>query len=115
MGVMVGVMVGICVIVGVNVGEGTVVEVGEGVAVGCSSNNVQAETRNAVREKETKCRPMADGRLLFPAGNAPTYQDLAERYGAVVIPARVRKPRDTAKVEVGIRVVERWILAAATN
>lgn len=41
----------------------------------------------------------------------PTYQDLAEHYGTAVIPARVRKPKDKAKVEVGVQVVERWILA----
>ena len=41
----------------------------------------------------------------------PTYQDMAEHYGVVVIPARVRKPKDKAKVEVGVQVVERWILA----
>jgi transposase len=41
----------------------------------------------------------------------PTYQDLATHYGVVVLPARVRKPRDKAKVEVGVQVVERWILA----
>jgi len=41
----------------------------------------------------------------------PTYHDLAQHYGAVVIPARIRAPRDKAKVEVGIQVVERWILA----
>jgi transposase len=40
-----------------------------------------------------------------------TYQDLAEHYGVAVIPARVRKPQDKAKVEVGVQVVERWILA----
>lgn len=42
----------------------------------------------------------------------PTYQDWAEHYGTVIIPARVRKPRDKAKVESGVLVVERWILAA---
>ena len=41
----------------------------------------------------------------------PTYQDMAAHYGTVVLPARVRKPRDKAKVEVGVQVVERWILA----
>lgn len=41
----------------------------------------------------------------------PTYQELATYYGTAVIPARVRKPRDKAKVEVGVQVVERWILA----
>jgi transposase len=42
----------------------------------------------------------------------PSYRDLAEHYGVVVIPARVRKPRDKAKVESGVLLVERWILAA---
>jgi transposase len=41
----------------------------------------------------------------------PTYQDLAMHYGVAVVPARVRRPRDKAKVEVGVQVVERWILA----
>jgi transposase len=41
----------------------------------------------------------------------PTYQDLAEHYGMAVLPARVRKPRDKAKVEAGVLLVERWILA----
>jgi len=41
----------------------------------------------------------------------PTYQDFARHYGLAVIPARVRKPRDKAKVEVSVQVAERWILA----
>lgn len=41
----------------------------------------------------------------------PTYQDMAQHYGVTVLPARVRRPRDKAKVEVGVQVVERWILA----
>jgi transposase len=45
----------------------------------------------------------------------PTYQDLAEHYGTVVIPARVRKARDKAKVESAVLIVERWILAALRN
>ena len=42
----------------------------------------------------------------------PTYADLAAHYGVAVLPARVQKPHDKAKVEVGVQVVERWILAA---
>jgi transposase len=42
----------------------------------------------------------------------PTYRDWAAHYDTVVIPARVRKPRDKAKVEAGVLIVERWILAA---
>jgi len=49
-----------------------------------------------------------------PALN-PAYQDFAEHYGLAVLPARVRKPRDKAKVEVGVQVVERWILARLRN
>jgi len=45
----------------------------------------------------------------------PTYQDLAQHYGAAVIPARPRKPKDKAKVEVGVQVVERWIVARLRN
>ena len=41
----------------------------------------------------------------------PSYQDLAEHYGTAVIPARVRKPQDKSKAEVGVQIVERWILA----
>ena len=42
----------------------------------------------------------------------PTYQDMATHYGVAVIPARVRRPKDKAKAELGVQVVERWILAA---
>lgn len=41
----------------------------------------------------------------------PTYQDMAAHYGVAVLPTRVRRPRDKAKVEAGVLVVERWILA----
>lgn len=42
----------------------------------------------------------------------PTYHDLSRHYGTVVIPARAGRPKDKAKVETGVLVVERWILAA---
>jgi transposase len=42
----------------------------------------------------------------------PTYAEMAAHYGTAVIPARPRKPRDKAKAESGVLVVERWILAA---
>jgi transposase len=41
-----------------------------------------------------------------------SYQELAEHYGTVIIPARVKKPRDKAKVEVGVQIAQRQILAA---
>ena len=42
----------------------------------------------------------------------PAYQEMAAHYGVGVLPARRRKPRDKAKVEAGVLVAERWILAA---
>jgi len=45
----------------------------------------------------------------------PTYQELANHYGTAVLPARKRKPRDKAKVETGVQVAERWILAPLRN
>ncbi len=45
----------------------------------------------------------------------PTYAELAYHYQVAVIPARVARPRDKAKVEVGVQVVERWILARLRN
>ena len=41
-----------------------------------------------------------------------TYHEMAQHYGIAVLPARPRKPRDKAKVENAVGVVERWILAA---
>ena len=40
-----------------------------------------------------------------------TYADLAAHYDTAVIPARPYKPRDKAKVEVGVLLVQRWIMA----
>jgi transposase len=43
------------------------------------------------------------------------YEELAEHYGAAVLPARPKKPRDKAKVEVGVQIAQRWILARLRN
>jgi transposase len=40
-----------------------------------------------------------------------TYQDLATHYATVILPTRVARPRDKAKVESAVQVVERGILA----
>ena len=42
----------------------------------------------------------------------PTYLELAQHYGFAVIPARPAKPRDKAKVEGGVLIAQRWILAS---
>lgn len=41
----------------------------------------------------------------------PTYREFARHYQVAIIPARVARPRDKAKVEAGVLLVERWILA----
>jgi transposase len=41
----------------------------------------------------------------------PSYAELARHYGTAVLPARPSKPRDKAKAETGVQLVERWILA----
>ncbi len=43
-----------------------------------------------------------------PVLNA-SYQEMATHYGIAILPARVRKPRDKAKVEVAVQLVERWV------
>jgi transposase len=40
---------------------------------------------------------------------------MAEHYRVVIIPTRSRKPRDKAKVEAGVLLAERWILARLRN
>lgn len=44
-----------------------------------------------------------------------TYEEMARHYGTSVFPARPRKPKDKAKVEVAVQVVQRWILARMRN
>jgi len=44
-----------------------------------------------------------------------TYEEMAQHYGTVVVPARPRHPRDKAKVEVAVQVAQRWILARLRN
>ena len=72
-------------------------------------------------------KPYADGQLIWwlqrdhglrqsqsgrydPQLNSSN-QQWAEHYGVVVLPARPRRPQDSAKVEVSAQIVERWVLA----
>lgn len=41
----------------------------------------------------------------------PSYQQLATHYQTAIVPARPYRPKDKAKVEVAVQIVERWILA----
>lgn len=49
-----------------------------------------------------------------PAVNR-TYAEMAAHYGTAIVPARPRKPRDKAKVEVAVQVATRWIAAKLRN
>jgi transposase len=40
-----------------------------------------------------------------------TYQEMLAHYGTAALPARPYKPRDKAKAEVAVQIVERWLLA----
>ena len=51
----------------------------------------------------------------YEPGINRTYQDLADHYGFVVLPARVRKPRDKAKVEAAVGIVSRYVLGRLRN
>lgn len=45
----------------------------------------------------------------------PNFNYMASYYGCVVIPARVRHPKDKSKVELAVGLATRWILAALRN
>jgi transposase len=47
----------------------------------------------------------------YEPGLQSTYEEMAEHYGTTIVPARPRKPKDKAKVEVAVQIVQRWILA----
>jgi transposase len=57
--------------------------------------------------------------VTIPSRSAPgiqrTYADLGRHYGTAIVPARPRKPRDKAKVEVAVQIAQRWILARLRN
>jgi len=41
----------------------------------------------------------------------PSYQQLAAHYQCAIVPARPYRPKDKAKAEVAVQIVERWIMA----
>lgn len=44
-----------------------------------------------------------------------TYLEMAQHYGVAILPARARKPRDKAKVEAGVLLAQRWVVACLRN
>lgn len=67
---------------------------------GVSEMYVPDQLRSAVREP---CR--------YEPGISRSYAEWARHYDTAVVPARPYKPRDKAKVEVGVQIAQRWVLA----
>ena len=53
--------------------------------------------------------------LWFEPTINPTFAAMAEHYDTTILPTRSRKPKDKAKVEGAVLIVERWILARLRN
>jgi transposase len=51
----------------------------------------------------------------YDPGIQRTTADLGRHYDTAIVPARPKSPRDKAKVEVGVQIAERWILARIRN
>lgn len=65
---------------------------------------VPDQTRTAVRNI---CR--------YDPDTNPSYAEFARHYQTCILPARPARPRDKAKVEVGVLIAQRWIIAALRN
>jgi transposase len=68
---------------------------------GCPAVIVTDNTKTAVKKPDR-----------YEPDINPAFADMANHYGIAIVPARVRKPRDKAKVESAVLIVERWILAS---
>ena len=51
----------------------------------------------------------------YDPGIQRTTAELARYYETTILPARPKSPRDKAKVEVGVQIAERWLLARIRN
>jgi transposase len=51
----------------------------------------------------------------YEPGIQRTYEEWSQHYSTTILPARPIKPRDKAKVEGGVLIVQRWILARLRN
>jgi transposase len=51
----------------------------------------------------------------YEPGIQRSFEELGRHYGTTILPARPASPRDKAKVEVGVQIAQRWILARLRN
>ena len=66
----------------------------------------------------TVCDQLKSGVVVpcrYEPGVQRTYEEFAEHCGTAIVPARPRSPRDKAKVDACVQVVQRWILARLRN
>lgn len=59
------------------------------------------------------CATATDRSAIYVTLVNEEYERFAEHYGAAVVPARVRKPRDKSTSESTVDLVERWVVAPA--
>jgi transposase len=84
------------------------------------TRTVVIATVRAFRFFEGSPRPLTPDNLKTAVNKASRYEpelnhsylELPERYGCIVLPARPHKPKDKAKVEAGVQLMQRWILAS---
>ncbi|WP_260414971.1 IS21 family transposase [Pseudomonas cichorii] len=60
-----------------------------------------------------KAAVLKNGRDSIQLNSA--YQEFAEHYGFGILPARPRKPKDKSLAEIGVQIVQRWVLARLRN
>jgi transposase len=51
----------------------------------------------------------------YEPGIQRNFEELGRHYSTTILPARPASPRDKAKVEVGVQIAQRWILARMRN
>ena len=89
----------------------------EGLAdwIGAHVNALERDRRRAEGGRLRQPQGRRHRACRYEPGINRTYQELAAHYGTAILPTRPRKPRDKAKVEVAVLIVERLVLAQAAQ
>jgi hypothetical protein len=87
----------------------------EGVRIPTIATTHSHESRPAVPIVKEAARSVSSQACFYEPAVNRTYAEMAAHYDTAVVPARPRKPRDKAKVEVAVQVATRWIIAKLRN